>query len=96
MRFRRVRSVFVGGNPIDPETNTFPGTEFYRTVRDLPGIGGALESGEKGHLDLYTVGGRVGGWLTGRLRRLHSGLLTDYLFWCLLGLALLVCVLFWR
>lgn len=93
MRARRVRDVFVGGQVFDRDRNRFPGTEFYRTVSELPGLGKALEIGERGTLDLYRVGERATRPLIRLLRRLHSGLATTYLAWCLVGLALLFAVL---
>ena len=47
--------MFVGGQPLDPNVNRFPGTEFYRTVHDLPGLGTALRTGERGTLDPYEL-----------------------------------------
>ncbi len=96
MRMRRVRPVFVGGQPFDRDVNRFPGTEFYKTVQDLPGVGSALRLGASGHLDPYEAAQRAGRPAVRLLRRLHSGLVGDYLFWCLLGLAIVVAVLLGR
>ncbi len=93
LRVRRIRSVFVGGEAIDRNLNRFPGTEFYRTVQQVPGLGKALEVGGRGDLDPYDAGARVGAPVVKALRRLHTGFITDYLVWCLLGLALLFVVL---
>ena len=96
VRMRRVRPVFVGGQPFDRDVNRFPGTEFYRTVQELPGMGGALRLGASGRLDPYEAAQRAGRPAVQLLRRLHSGLVRDYLFWCLLGLAVVVAVLLGR
>ena len=93
MRARRVRGVFVGGQAFDRDENRFPGTEFYKTVAELPGLGKALEVGEKGTLDIYRIGGRSSGPPIRWLRHLHSGLATTYVAWCVIGLALLFAVL---
>jgi formate hydrogenlyase subunit 3/multisubunit Na+/H+ antiporter MnhD subunit len=93
MRARRVRGVFVGGQVFNRDENRFPGTEFYKTVAELPGLGKALEVGERGTLDLYRLGGRSGGPPIRLLRRLHSGLATTYVVWCLVGLAVLFATL---
>jgi NADH:ubiquinone oxidoreductase subunit 5 (subunit L)/multisubunit Na+/H+ antiporter MnhA subunit len=95
MKNRRVREVFIGGEAFDREVHTFSGTEFYKTVSDLPAVGPALQSGEKGHTDIYEIGGRIGAPIIAGLRRLHTGMLTDYLFWCVIGFALLAAVLLW-
>ncbi|MDJ0975310.1 MAG: proton-conducting transporter membrane subunit [Planctomycetota bacterium] len=93
MRMRRVRPVFVGGQPFDRDENRFPGTEFYRTVQDLPAVGPALRLGASGQLDPYEAAQRAGTPAVRVLRRLHSGLVRDYLFWCLLGIAVVIAVL---
>jgi NADH:ubiquinone oxidoreductase subunit 5 (subunit L)/multisubunit Na+/H+ antiporter MnhA subunit len=96
MRVRRVGSAFVGGEPIDREVNRFPGPEFYRTVADLPWLGPVLRAAEAGRLDPYEAARRAGSPLVALLRRLHTGLLQDYLFWCLLGAAVVAAVVLWR
>ncbi len=93
IRSQRTRSVFVGGQVLDRNQNRYSGTEFYRTVEHLPGIGQALRAGDRGSFDPYVAGGRAGTPLVGLLRRLHTGFLTDYVVWCLLGLAILFAAL---
>ena len=93
LRFRRIRSVFVGGEPIDRNRNRFPGTEFYRTVQQMPGLGRALRVGDRGDLDPYRAGARIGAPAVRALRRLHTGFITDYLVWCLFGLVVLFILL---
>jgi formate hydrogenlyase subunit 3/multisubunit Na+/H+ antiporter MnhD subunit len=96
MQWRRTRGVFIGGEPLNPVTNTFPGTEFYRTVRELPFIRGMLTAGEKGDTDVYDAGARIGGRVIAGLRRIHTGVITDYLFWCFLGMVVLLVAMIWR
>nr|MDJ0521774.1 proton-conducting transporter membrane subunit [Planctomycetota bacterium] len=96
MRSRRVQPVFVGGQAFDRDTNRFPGTEFYRTVQDLPGVGGALRLGASGRLDPYEAAQSAGRPAVRLLRHLHSGLVRDYLIWCLVGVAIVIAVLFGR
>ena len=62
-------------------------------MAELPGLGKALEVGEKGTLDLYRVGGKSGGPFIRMLKAMHSGLATTYVGWCLIGLAVLFAVL---
>ena len=82
-----------GGEPIDPETNTFPGTAFYGTVRELPGLRAFYAQAESGRFDPWRLGRAAGRPVIHVLRRLHSGLLGDYLSWCLVGLVVLMAVL---
>jgi formate hydrogenlyase subunit 3/multisubunit Na+/H+ antiporter MnhD subunit len=93
-RSRRTRPVFVGGQEFDREVNRFSGTEFYRTVAELPGLGAALRTGESGRLDPYPLTGRLGQPVIRALKRLHSGLVDDYLAWCFGGLAIVLLVIF--
>jgi len=95
MRSRRVRPAFVGGETFDREIHRFPGTEFYRTVREIPWLGRAIAAGESGRLDLYDVFRRAGAPVADLLRRAHSGLLQDYVSWCLVGAAAVFAFLFW-
>jgi formate hydrogenlyase subunit 3/multisubunit Na+/H+ antiporter MnhD subunit len=93
-RSRRTRPVFVGGQEFDRELNRFSGTEFYRTVAALPGLGAALRAGESGRLDPYPFIGRLGKPVIRGLKRLHTGFVDDYLAWCFGGLAIVLVVIF--
>jgi formate hydrogenlyase subunit 3/multisubunit Na+/H+ antiporter MnhD subunit len=90
MRSRRVRPAFVGGTAFDREHHRFPGTEFYGTIREVPWLGRAIAAGESGRLDVYEIFRRGGSPVVGLLRRLHTGLLQDYVAWCLLGTAVVL------
>ncbi len=63
------------------------GTHFYRTIEDLPAVGGLLHQGQGGAMDLYRWTGRYGHTLVELLRRQHTGLLCLYVAWCILGVA---------
>jgi len=63
------------------------GTHFYRTIEDLPAVGGLLHQGQGGAMDLYRWTGRYGHSLVEMLRRQHTGLLCLYVAWCILGVA---------
>ena len=95
LRSRRARPAFVGGTRFDREVHRFPGTEFYRTVEELPGLGRAIAWGQSGRLDLHEVFRRAGTPLVALLRRLHAGLLQDYVAWCLLGTVAVLAYLLW-
>jgi len=95
LRARRVRPAFVGGERFDREIHRFPGTEFYRTVTELPGLGAAIRAGESGRLDVHEIFRRAGAPAVELLRRLHTGLLQDYVAWCLLGTVAVLVYLLW-
>ncbi len=87
---RKIRIVrpFLGGELPEPSDERFrvPGTQFYETIRKLPIIGGLLDSGEAGAMDLYHWSGKHGGSLVQMLRAQHTGLVSVYVSWCLIGL----------
>ncbi|UCD28591.1 MAG: NADH dehydrogenase [Planctomycetota bacterium] len=86
----RVANSFVGGEVLDDESVLkFPATSFYRTVEDMPGLGQALSDGGQGVYDVYRLGGRYGGSLVEVLRNLHSGVLSLYVSWCLVGVVII-------
>ena len=87
---RRIRIVrpFLGGEVPEPSDGRFriPGTQFYETIRKLPVVGGLLDSGEAGAMDPYHWSGKHGGTLVQLLRAQHTGLVSVYVSWCLIGL----------
>jgi formate hydrogenlyase subunit 3/multisubunit Na+/H+ antiporter MnhD subunit len=87
---RRIRVVrpFIGGEVPAPGDGRFrvPGTQFYETIHKLPVVGGLLDNGQAGAMDLYYWSGKHGGTLVQALRAQHTGLLSLYVTWCLVGL----------
>jgi len=95
---KRVRVVrpFLGGEVAAPDDDRFrvPGTHFYRTVADLPLVGPLLAHGERGAMDLYHWAARHGNTFVQLLRSVHTGLLSLYAAWCLVGLTAILLYLF--
>jgi formate hydrogenlyase subunit 3/multisubunit Na+/H+ antiporter MnhD subunit len=87
---RRIRVVrpFLGGEVPAPTDGRFrvPGTQLYETIRKLPAVGGLLDNGQAGAMDVYHWSGKHGGTLVQLLRAQHTGLVSLYVTWCLLGL----------
>jgi hypothetical protein len=87
---RRIRVVrpFLGGEVPAPGDGRFrvPGTQFYETIHKLPVVGGLLDNGQAGAMDVYYWSGKHGGTLVQLLRAQHTGLLSLYVTWCLVGL----------
>ena len=88
---RKVRVVrpFLAGEVPKPDDDRFrvPGTHFYQTIGEMPILGALLHHGERGAMDLYRWAARYGGGLVQVLRNQHTGLISLYVAWCLLGLA---------
>ena len=89
-RPKRVRIVrpFLGGEVPVAGDGRFrvPGTHFYETIAKLPIVGPLLFHGEGGAMDLYHWSGKHGHTLVEMLRAQHTGLVSLYVAWCLVGL----------
>ena len=85
-RIRVVRPFLAGEVPA-PSDDRFrvPGTHFYETIAKLPIIGPLLAHGQDGAMDLYHWSGKHGNTFVQLLRSQHTGLLSLYAAWCLLG-----------
>ncbi len=92
----RVVRPFLAGEVPAPGDDRFrvPGTHFYETISKLPGVGPLLAQGQRGALDLYHWTGKYGGTVVEGLRARHTGLISLYVAWVLMGLgAILVYLL---
>jgi formate hydrogenlyase subunit 3/multisubunit Na+/H+ antiporter MnhD subunit len=90
----RVANPFIGGEVLrEPAPLKFAATSFYRTVEELPGLRGALQDGARSAFDVYHLGGRYGGTLVEILRRQHTGVLSLYVSWCLVGIVVIIAYL---
>jgi len=90
---KRQAEVFVGGSEFSDKLAPVLGTDFYNTITDMGGLRGAFVDGEKGTLDIYNLGGRIGNVIVQGLRALHNGILSTYLSWCIIGLGVLLYIL---
>ncbi|MBN2448446.1 MAG: hypothetical protein JXO22_17095, partial [Phycisphaerae bacterium] len=90
----RVTNSFIGGEVFsDASRLKFPATSFYRTIEDMPGLGAALGDGSRSAYDVYRMGGHYGGALIDVLRKQHTGVLSLYVSWCLVGVVVIVACL---
>jgi NADH:ubiquinone oxidoreductase subunit 5 (subunit L)/multisubunit Na+/H+ antiporter MnhA subunit len=94
LRFRVGRTFLCGEIREEDPAVRVSGTEFYRTVSDLPLVGPMLRDGATEAYDAYRVIGQGGNSLVQVLRRVHTGVLPLYVTWVLAGLlAILMIVL---
>jgi len=95
---KRVRVVrpFLAGEVPAPDDDRFrvPGTHLYKTIGEVPIIGPLLHHGEGGAMDPYHWSAKHGNTFVQMLRRLHTGLVSLYVTWCLLGLTVILLYLF--
>jgi NADH:ubiquinone oxidoreductase subunit 5 (subunit L)/multisubunit Na+/H+ antiporter MnhA subunit len=71
----------------------FAGTEFYRTVQEMPGLRTAYRAAEAGLSDVYELGQRIVFYASESLGTAHSGVLPRYVTWVLAGLLVIGAVL---
>jgi formate hydrogenlyase subunit 3/multisubunit Na+/H+ antiporter MnhD subunit len=88
---RKVRVVrpFLGGEVPAATDDRFrvPGTQFYETMTRIPVLRTLLKHGQLGAMDPYRWCGRYGHGVVEILRARHTGLLSLYVTWCVVGLA---------
>jgi NADH:ubiquinone oxidoreductase subunit 5 (subunit L)/multisubunit Na+/H+ antiporter MnhA subunit len=89
----RTTSVFVGGEVVDAEESRVPGTGFYKTVTDMPGLGTIYRDAEQGTYDLYVLGGRYGKKIVDVLRGMHTGIVSTYVALSVAGLGIILFLL---
>ncbi len=84
----RVVRPFLGGEvPVAGDGRfRLPGTHLYETISKLPVVGPLLFHGEGGAMDPYYWSGKHGRTFVQTLRSMHTGLVSLYVAWCLLGL----------
>lgn len=94
VRQPRVVDTFVGGErPADLPMVKVAATGFYQTIQAQPVLGGALRDGEQSVFDVYRLGGQYGGSLVRVLREVHTGVLSLYVSWCVVGVVIIVAYL---
>jgi formate hydrogenlyase subunit 3/multisubunit Na+/H+ antiporter MnhD subunit len=88
----RIVRPFLGGEVPAASDDRFrvPGTHFYETISKLPIIGALLKHGQGGAMDLYHWSARYGGTLVELLRKQHTGLISLYVAWALIGLTVIL------
>jgi hypothetical protein len=92
IRQTRETPVYVGGEVMPVEQTRVPGTRFFDTVVLLRPFSWAYRRAESAAFDVYSYG-RPFLSLAEGVKRLHTGRLSLYFVWALLGLVVLALVL---
>jgi len=82
--------IFYGGERLSSEDIRVPGTDFYGTIENMGVLETLYGDSEGGVFDPYVVGGRAGERIVEAGRRVHNGVLSTYLAFCVLGLAVIL------
>ena len=83
---------YIGGEILLSQ-NRVTGTEFYDTIKNLSPLKWVYKKAEEKVFDIYDQGARLVFSLTRGLQKVHTGILTNYLVWCLVGILILFLVL---
>jgi formate hydrogenlyase subunit 3/multisubunit Na+/H+ antiporter MnhD subunit len=89
----REDSPFVGGETTVLEESRVSGTEFYNTVKEINILGKIYKLAEEKFFDIYDQGRNLTFFFTKGLQKIHTGILTTYVSWILLGLMILFLVI---
>ncbi len=76
---------FVGGSRHDPDRAFYPGTEFYRTIDEMPLLAKIYKLQETGLFDVYEWSSKLSLSVANYLSRFHTGVLSTYMTWILVG-----------
>jgi len=79
----------IGGEKYYEEMK-MSGTDFYKTVTDIPVLKSFYMLAEKKWFDVYDVGIRISSYITGLLRSAHQGYLFVYLTWVIAALMIII------
>lgn len=91
---KRETEVFVGGELLKEHPDMrVSGTSFYNTIQDIAVLGNIYKKTKRRVFDPYEIGRKITFGFTGILRYIHNGVLSTYLSWCLLGMAVLFYIL---
>jgi len=83
---------FTGGEILDAGDRV-TGAQFYKTVQDLGGIRKIYEWAEAKFFDVYELGTKATLGFAKNLQHVHTGVLTMYMSWFLLGVVVLLALL---
>ena len=86
-------SSFIGGESV-PYSARVTGTEFYYTISEIGILKYCYKKAESGFFDIYTIIGRFSNKIGALLSRTHTGILSTYLAWCIIGLTILLLFVF--
>ena len=93
LKVREVESLFIGGEKFDLENEKILASKFFEFMERTKILGGFIREGHKGIFDVYNISSDLGLIGVNVLKRLHDGILSTYLAWCIIGLGVLSFIL---
>jgi formate hydrogenlyase subunit 3/multisubunit Na+/H+ antiporter MnhD subunit len=93
IKVREVETLFIGGEQFDLKNERMLAGNFYEFLEKIKVLGGFIRESNKGIFDIYNISGSLGLVAVNVLRKLHDGILSTYLAWCVIGLGILCFIL---
>ncbi len=92
-KVREVETLFIGGEKFDLENEKIFASKFFEFIERTKILGGFVREGGKGIFDIYNISSDLGLIGVNVLKKLHDGILSTYLSWCIIGLGVLCFIL---
>jgi len=92
-KVREVESLFIGGEKFESRKERLLAGNFYEFLERTKVLGGFIKESDKGIFDVYNLSSGLGLIVVNILKRLHDGILSTYLAWCVIGLGILAFLL---
>ncbi len=88
----KVKRQFVGGEIISEEMQ-YPSVEFYKTITEFKLLNWIYKKAIEKYFDIYDWGKKIVLWCSKILSYAHTGVLTLYTIWIIIGLIILFLIL---
>jgi len=93
IKVREVETLFIGGENYDIKSEKLMASKFFESIEKTKFLGGFLKESEKGIFDIYNITSDIGLLGVNVLKKLHDGILSTYLAWCIIGLGIISFIL---
>jgi NADH:ubiquinone oxidoreductase subunit 5 (subunit L)/multisubunit Na+/H+ antiporter MnhA subunit len=93
IKVREVETLFIGGENYDIKTEKLMASKLFESIERTKFLGGFLKESEKGIFDPYNITSDIGLLGVNVLKKLHDGILSTYLAWCIIGLGIISFIL---
>jgi formate hydrogenlyase subunit 3/multisubunit Na+/H+ antiporter MnhD subunit len=88
----KVKRQFIGGEIINEEMQ-YPSVEFYKTILDIKILGWVYQKVKEKYFDIYDLGKKTIFFFSQIFSKMHTGVLTLYIIWAIIGLGLIMIIL---
>ncbi len=88
----RTADSFIGGEKIQQQTG-YSSTEFYKTISNFNIFSFFYKKADKKLFDIYNVSKNIILWLYSKLSTAHTGVLSSYAIWFLVGITIMLILL---